>query len=76
MNFGIVLEATAEEYRPNFLCSYLYDLAGHYNRFFEQCPVLKAPPGLRESRLTLCDLTAKVLSQGLMVLGIETLEQM
>ena len=76
MNFGIVLEATAEEYRPNFLCSYLYDLAGHYNRFFEQCPVLKAPPGLRESRLTLCDLTAKVLSQGLTVLGIETLEQM
>jgi arginyl-tRNA synthetase len=76
VNFGIVLEGVAEEYRPNFLCSYLYDLAGHYNRFFENCPVLKAPPELRESRLILCDLTAKVLSQGLGVLGIETLEQM
>jgi len=76
LNFGLILGAVAEEYRPNFLCSYLYDLAGHYNRFFERCPVLKAPAGLRESRLILCDLTAKVLKQGLDVLGIETLEMM
>jgi arginyl-tRNA synthetase len=76
LNLGLILEAMAAEYRPNFLCSYLYDLAGHYNRFFEKCPVLKAPPELRESRLSLCDLTAKVLSQGLGLLGIETLEQM
>jgi arginyl-tRNA synthetase len=76
LNFGLVLEAVAEEYRPNFLCNYLYDLAGRFTAFFENCPVLKSEPELRASRLALCDLTARVLKQGLEVLGIETLEQM
>jgi arginyl-tRNA synthetase len=76
LNFGLVLEAVAEEYRPNFLCNYLYDLAGHFTRFYETCPVLKAEAPSRASRLVLCDLTARVLKQGLEVLGIETLEQM
>ena len=76
LNFGLTLEAVAVDYRPNFLCNYLYDLAGHFARFYENCPVLKAEPSERASRLALCDLTAKVLKQGLEVLGIETLEQM
>jgi arginyl-tRNA synthetase len=76
LNFGVVLEAVAEEYRPNFLCNYLYELAGHFTAFYENCPVLKSESGRRASRLTLCDLTARVLKQGLQVLGIETLEQM
>jgi arginyl-tRNA synthetase len=76
LNFGLVLEAVAEEFRPNFLCNYLYELAGHFTTFYENCPVLKAPPEQRASRLVLCDLTARVLKQGLGVLGIETLEQM
>ncbi|HLP75761.1 MAG TPA: arginine--tRNA ligase [Candidatus Paceibacterota bacterium] len=76
LNFGLTLEAVAEELRPNFLCNYLYDLAGNFTRFYENCPVLKSEGATRESRLVLCDLTAKVLKQGLNVLGIETLEQM
>jgi len=76
LNFGLVLEAVAEEYRPNFICNYLYDLAGHFTRFYENCPVLKAEAAERASRLVLCDLTARVLKQGLNVLGIEVLEQM
>jgi arginyl-tRNA synthetase len=66
----------AEDYRPNFLCNYLYDLAGHFARFYESCPVLKAADAERASRLALCDLTGRVLKQGLDVLGIEVLEQM
>jgi arginyl-tRNA synthetase len=76
LNFGLVLEAMAEEYRPNYLCNYLYDLASHFMRFFETCPVLKAEEPSRSSRLALCDLTARVLKQGLKILGIETVEQM
>jgi arginyl-tRNA synthetase len=76
LNFGQTLEATADEYRPNFLCNYLYDLAGKFTSFYENCPVLKSEGAMRESRLVLCDLTAKVLKQGLNTLGIETLEQM
>jgi arginyl-tRNA synthetase len=76
LNFGLTLEAVAEEHRPNFLCNYLFELAGLFARFYENCPVLKAEPAERASRLILCDLTARVLKQGLEVLGIETLEQM
>ncbi len=76
LNFGLVLEAVVQEYRPNFLCNYLYELAGHFTRFYENCPVLKSESPVRENRLVLCELTAKVLHQGLSLLGIETLEQM
>jgi len=76
LNFGIVLETVAEEYRPNFLCNYLYELAGYFTAFYENCPVLKSEPAQRASRLLLCDLTGRVFKEGLAVLGIETLEQM
>jgi len=76
LNFGLTLEAVAEEYRPNFLCNYLFELAGKFTGFYENCPVLKAEGATRDSRLALCDLTARVLKQGLETLGIETVEQM
>ena len=76
LNFGVVLEAVADEYRPNFLCTYLYELAGLFTSFYENCPVLKSEPALRASRLVLCELTGRVLREGLNVLGIETLDQM
>src|SRR5688572_2553674 len=76
MNFGLVLEAVVEDYRPNYLCTYLYELAGHFARFYENCPVLKAETQEKADRLALCDLTGRVLKQGLNVLGIETTERM
>ncbi len=77
LNFGITLEAVAEELRPNYLCNYLFELAGKFTSFYENCPVLKAEDAAtKNSRLALCDLTARVLKQGLETLGIETVEQM
>ena len=76
LNFGLVLEAVAEECRPNYLCNYLFELAGCFTSFYENCPVLKAEGAERDSRLLLCELTARVLKQGLEVLGMETTERM
>lgn len=76
LNFGVVLEAASDEYRPNYLCNYLYDLAGHFARFYENCPVLKAAPEQQALRFAICDLTSRVLKQGLECLGIEILERM
>ena len=42
LNFGLTLEAVAEEHRPNYLCNYLFELAGKFTSFYENCPVLKA----------------------------------
>jgi arginyl-tRNA synthetase len=77
LRFGEALETAATDYRPNAITSYLWDLAKAYSSFFENCPVLKAEtPTLRQSRLLLCDLTARVIQRGLDLLGIRTLERM
>ena len=76
LNFGLTLEAAADDCRPNFLVNYLYELATLYSRFYDQCPVLKAAEPARTTRVVLCDLTARVLRQGLDCLGIEAPEVM
>lgn len=76
LRFPEAIELATEDYRPNFICSYLYDLACKFSVFYERCPVLKADEPARASRLLLCQLTAGVLRRGLDLLGIETIEQM
>ena len=76
LRFGLVIEQVIEECRPNFLCNYLFELAGHYASFYESCPVLQAEGDVRTQRLALCDLTGKVLKTGLETLGLETTERM
>ena len=76
MSFGHTLEMVAEDNRPNYLCNYLYDLAGRFSRFYESCPVIKAGQAERESRLVLCELTGRVLQRGLDALGIQVTEVM
>ncbi|HKJ05472.1 MAG TPA: arginine--tRNA ligase [Geopsychrobacteraceae bacterium] len=62
---------------PHFLCGYLYELAGLFSSFYKNCPVLGAEEEqVRKSRLILSLVTAKILKQGLALLGIETLERM
>lgn len=76
LDFADSLLLAAAEYRPHYLCTYLFELATLFHRFYEACPVLNAEPGVRDSRLLLCDLTARTLQQGLNLLGIDTVEQM
>ena len=45
-------------------------------RFYEECPILSEEEEIRDSRLTLSKLTSIVISEGLELLGIETLEKM
>jgi arginyl-tRNA synthetase len=71
------VDAVADNLLPNFLCDYLYELAGRYMTFYESCPVLQATDeATYASRLRLCDLTARALRIGLGLLGINTLERM
>lgn len=70
------LEVAAGESLPNLLCAYLYELAGAFMSFYENCPVLQSPEPLRSSRLSLCRITAEILKTSLGLLGIEVVEQM
>jgi arginyl-tRNA synthetase len=76
LGFDAVIAEVEEELLPNRLCTYLFELSQVFNRFYDQVPVLKAPPEARGSRLALCWLTEKTLKLGLDLLGIPTLERM
>ena len=74
--FPETVDAVAAECLPSLLCGYLFDLAGAFMGFYENCPVLKADEPTRGSRLALCRLTAETIKTGLGLLGIDTVEQM
>ena len=77
IRYGEAIQAAIADYRPNYLTAYLYELAQKFSTFYTNCPVLKADPGKRPTRLLLCDLTAKTIKHGLSeLLGIEVVEQM
>jgi arginyl-tRNA synthetase len=77
LRYPSALQGVADALEPHRLCGYLYDLAGAFSAFYDQCPVLKAPDdATRHARLRLCDLTAKVLTDGLHTLGMPTVERM
>ncbi len=65
-----------EDFRPNLLANYLYELANEFHGFYEACPVLKAADPVRSTRLTLCKVTGRTLSVGLALMGIEVPAQM
>lgn len=64
------------DFRPNLLATYLYELANTYHSFYEACPVLRSEGAVRNTRLTLCEATGRVLKSGLGLLGIQTTERM
>lgn len=76
LDFADSVYLAAEEYRPHYLCLYLFELATLFHKFWESCPVLSAEESVRNSRLILCDLTGRTLARGLNLLGIDVIEQM
>jgi len=72
LRFPETVMRAAESYKPSVLADYLYELSSAYSTFYQNVPFLKAPEGLRESRVNLCVVVARILRQGLNLLGIET----
>ena len=76
-NFKSFVERSTEQYKPQLICIYLYQLSKCFSRFFENCPVLKAESDqLKATRLALTDATGRVIKEGLGLLGINTLQRM
>ncbi|MCB9845794.1 MAG: arginine--tRNA ligase [Phycisphaeraceae bacterium] len=72
-----VLQSAGDSLEPHRLCAFLFELATAFSAFFDACPVLGAASGdLRDSRLRLCHMTDRVLTDGLTVLGISALDRM
>ena len=74
--FAEIVPQVLNDFRPNILANYLFELANSFHAFYEACPVLKAEARARASRLALCELSARVLQRGLHLLGIDVPEKM
>ncbi len=77
LGFSESIDETISSYSPHRLAVYLHHLAQDFASFYENCPVLlHDDKKMMNSRLALCDLTARILRTGLGLLGIETPEKM
>jgi arginyl-tRNA synthetase len=74
--FAETVPQVLNDFRPNVLANYLFELANSFHTFYEACPVLKSEEPMRSSRLALAELTGRVLQRGLDLLGIQVPERM
>lgn len=70
LKFGGTVRKAAENYKPSLLADYLFQTAQLYSSFYQQNPILKSDPEVRDARLKLCALFGRVLAKGLDLLGI------
>jgi arginyl-tRNA synthetase len=67
----------AEEYKPNIVSNYLYELAQRFNSFYNAVPVLRAKnDNSRKVRLEIVETASQILKNGLEILGVEVVEEM
>lgn len=72
--YGGVAEKAMAELLPHYICTYLYELAQEFNRFYEKCRIIGDE---REAvRLELTALYRDTFARGLALLGIEAPERL
>jgi len=74
LQFKHTIKKTAHELNPNILTLYLYELSEKFHSFFHQCKVINS--NNENSRIKTCQLTQKILKNGLKLLGLKTLNKM
>jgi arginyl-tRNA synthetase len=74
--FADVVHDVPTEYYPHLLTEHLFELAQTFNVFYRDCPVLNSTGATRDTRLALCDVTARQIRLGLSLLGIGAPERM
>jgi arginyl-tRNA synthetase len=75
--FPEVISEAAENYSPALVANYIYELAKAFNKFYHDEQILKLEDqDLMKLRLRLCEETAKVINNGMKLLGITVPEKM
>ena len=78
VKFNEAVNNAAAKIAPHLICTYVYELAGLFMRFYEACPINKddVPADIKASRLSLCKAASSILKTGLGMLGINVLDRM
>jgi len=76
-DFPEIVKDAGENYNPAIIANYIYELVKEYNQFYHDFSVLKAEnEELRNFRLMLSHMTAKIIGSSFGLLGIELPERM
>jgi arginyl-tRNA synthetase len=75
--FPTIVEEAGKEFSPAIIANYCYDLVKEYNQFYHDFSILKEENiDLRNLRLKLSDIIARIIKTGMYLLGIEVPERM
>ncbi|UCD20947.1 MAG: arginine--tRNA ligase [archaeon] len=72
--FSEVVEKAHQQFAPNLIANYSYELASIFNEFYHSCPVIGSKE--ESQRLAIVKATRETLRNALKLLGIDTLEEM
>lgn len=73
---SFILENAVAKSEPAALASWLYDSARAISKFYNACPVINVEPSLSNSRLALLKFADFIMTWGLDLIGIETVDIM
>ncbi len=76
LDFPEIVEKSAKDLKPNYICNYAHELAEIFSTFYHSCPVIQSEGELKNFRLTLVKAFKITLKNCLNLLGIETPEVM
>ncbi|MDO8609089.1 MAG: arginine--tRNA ligase, partial [bacterium] len=74
--YPFIVEKAASNFSPNYIATYLFELAQQFNLFYQKYPILKGEKEITDRRLYLTKITGIILTKGLDLLGIKTVEKM
>jgi arginyl-tRNA synthetase len=75
--FGEVISSAAKNYAPNYICTYVYELAQLFNKFYNSHSILNSQNKEEvKSRVALTQATAQIIGNSMKLLGIEVVEKM
>jgi arginyl-tRNA synthetase len=76
-DFPAVVGEAGRSFSPALIANYVYELVKEYNQFYHDCSILREQDeAVRSLRLTLSDVTSKVVRTGMKLLGINVPERM
>ena len=75
--FGAAVEQAGKDYSPSGIANYVYELTKVFNQFYHDYSILNEPDeAKKQMRLVLAQNVAKIIRNGMSLLGIEVPERM
>ena len=76
-DYGVAVEQAGKDYSPSGIANYCYELTKEFNQFYHDYSILKEEDeGKKLVRLVIAANVAKILKNGMALLGIEVPERM